>query len=178
MSELTADWVGVLAAAVEARAADAAGGVGVSEVGALLTCLSFGEVGIGELGGVLGLTGSGAVRLADRLERDGLIIRQARRGRSVSVRLSARGRRRAQELRRRRLAAIEFLVGSLSAVEREQLSGLLDKLLHNAGLDAATARTVCRFCDHRRCDGDACPVGRSLRARHEPSVRASCGASS
>lgn len=178
MSEFTADWVGVLATAVDAKVAQAAGGVGGSEVGALLTCLSLGEIGVGELGKVLGLTGSGAVRLIDRLEHDGLIVRQARQGRSVSVRLSALGWHRALELRRRRLEAIEDLVGSLSVNERAQLTDLLDKLLHNAGLDAATARTVCRFCDHRRCDGEVCPVGRSLRARNEPSARATCGASS
>ncbi|MGH2874511.1 MAG: MarR family winged helix-turn-helix transcriptional regulator [Solirubrobacteraceae bacterium] len=178
MSEFAADWVGVLANAVDAKAAEAVGGIGGSEVGALSTCLSFGEVGVGELGEVLGLTGSGAVRLVDRLEHDGLILRQARQGRSVSVRLSARGRRRAEQLRQRRLAAIEQLLGSLSAGERDQLTGLLDKLLHNAGLDAGTARTVCRFCDHRRCDRDICPVGRSLRARKEPSVRAASGVSS
>jgi DNA-binding MarR family transcriptional regulator len=178
MGEFTADWVGVLATAVDAKVAEAASGVGSSEVGALLTCLSFGEVGVGELGEVLGLTGSGAVRLVDRLEHDGLIIRQARRGRSVSVRLSTRGRRRAEQVRQRRLGAIEKLVGSLSVDERRQLTDLLGKLLCNAGLDAVTARMVCRFCDHRRCDGDTCPVGRSLRARNERSVRAVCGASS
>ena len=178
MSEFTADWVGVLASAVDAKVAAAAGGVGRSEMAALLTCLSFGEVGIGELGEMLGLTGSGAVRLVDRLERDGLIIRQARQGRSVSVRLSAGGRRRAEQVRQRRLGAIEELVRSLSIDERKLLTDLLEGLLHNAGLDAATARTVCRFCDHRRCDGDTCPVGRSLRSRNQRSVRASCGASS
>jgi DNA-binding MarR family transcriptional regulator len=178
MSEFTADWVGVLVTIVDAKVTEAAGGIGSSEVGALLTCLSFGEMGVGELGQVLGLTGSGAVRLVDRLEHDGLIIRQARQGRSVSVRLSARGRQRAEKVRQRRLGAIEEIVGSLPVDERRQLAELLDKLLHSAGLDAATARTVCRFCDHRRCDGEVCPVGRSLRARNEPSARARCGASS
>lgn len=178
MSEFTAGWVGALAATVDVKVTEAASGVGNSEIGALLTCLSFGAVSVGELGQVLGLTGSGAVRLVDRLEREGLIVRQARQGRSVSVRLSARGRRRALELRRGRLAAIGDLVGSLSVDERRQFTGLVGKLLHNAGLDAATARTVCRFCDHRRCDGEVCPVGRSLRARDEPSARATCGTSS
>jgi len=176
MAGLIVEWVGALASAVDVEVALAVGECGATELGALLTCLSFREVGVGELGEVLGLTGSGAVRLVDRLERDRLVTRQARQGRSVTVRLSARGRRLAVDLERRRLAAIEDLLAPLSAKDRAIFTDLLDKVLHGAGLDAPGARTVCRFCDHRRCDGDACPIGRSLREHDEPTVRATSGA--
>jgi len=76
MADFAADWLGVLAAAVQVRTAAVSNGAGDSEVAALLTCRSFDTVGVGELGEVLGLTGSGAVRLVDRLERDGLITRR------------------------------------------------------------------------------------------------------
>lgn len=167
-----ADWVGALASAVDAEMARAAGERGGTEIGALLTCSYFPGATVGELGEVLGLTGSGAVRLVDRLERDGLVVRQARRGRSVTVRLSGRGRRLAADLQRRRLAVIEGLLSSLTADERGQFAGMLGKVLHDARLGAGQARRVCRFCDHRRCDGEACPVGRSLRERGLPAPRA------
>jgi MarR family transcriptional regulator, negative regulator of the multidrug operon emrRAB len=175
VSGLTADWAGALASAIDAKVMRAVGDWSATEMGALLTCLSFGEVGIGDLGEVLGLTGSGAVRLVDRLEQDELVARQARQGRSVSVRLSARGRRLAVDLRRRRLGAIEDLLASLSADERVLIANLLAKMLHSAELDAPRARMVCRFCDHRRCEGDTCPIGRSLRERGMPTFSARSG---
>lgn len=167
-----ANWVGALALAVDAEVARAAGDRGGTYMGALLTCSYFAEVTVGELGEVLGLTGSGAVRLVDRLERDGLVERQARRGRMVTVRLTPDGRRQAEDLQRRRLAVIDELLSPLTADERGQLAGLLGKVLHDAGLDPREARMVCRLCDHQRCDGEACPVGRSLRERGAPAPRA------
>lgn len=172
MPELVANWVGALACAVDAGVARAAGERGGTQMGALLTCFYFPGVTVGELGEVLGLTGSGAVRLIDRLERDGLVIRQAREGRSVAVRLSARGRRLAADLQRRRLAVIEGLLSSLTADERGQFAGMLGKVLRDARLGVGQARRVCRFCDHRRCDGEACPVGSSLREQGQPAPRA------
>ncbi len=172
VSDLVANWVGALASAVDVQVAQAAGERGGTEMGALLTCSYFPDATVGELGEVLGLTGSGAVRLVDRLERAGLVVRQARRGRSVTVRLSVRGRRVAEDLQRRRLAVIDGLLSSLTADERRQLAGMLEKVLHNAGLGGAQARRVCRFCDHLRCDGEACPVGRSLREQGQPPPRA------
>jgi MarR family transcriptional regulator, negative regulator of the multidrug operon emrRAB len=176
MDGFTADWAGAFASAVDARVTQAVGGCGTTELGALLTCLSFRQLGVGELGEVLGLTGSGSVRLVDRLEREGLVFRQARQGRSVTIRLSGRGRRLAVDLQRRRLAAIGELLAPLTAKEQALLTGLLDKMLHGAGLDAPEARRVCRLCDHRRCDGSACPIGRSLRQHDEPAARAVPGA--
>jgi MarR family transcriptional regulator, negative regulator of the multidrug operon emrRAB len=134
-------------------------------MGALLTCSYFPNMTVGELGGVLGLTGSGAVRLVDRLERDGLVTRQEKQGRLVTVRLTAQGRQLALDLQRRRLAVINGLLSSLTDRERTHLAEMLSKVLHDAGLSTEQARRACRFCDHQRCDGEACPVGQSLRER-------------
>lgn len=172
MTELLANWVGSLASAIDAQVAQGAGEHGGTVMGALLTCSYFPDMTVGELAGVLGLTGSGAVRLVDRLERDGLVARQARQGRLVTVRLTARGRRLAAGLQRRRLAVIDGLLSPLTQQERTELAGMLGKVLHDAGLPAAQARRACRFCDHQRCDGEACPVGRSLRERGEPAPHA------
>jgi MarR family transcriptional regulator, negative regulator of the multidrug operon emrRAB len=178
MTELLANWVGSLASAVDAQVAQAAAGHGGSAMGALLTCSYFPDTTVGELGGILGLTGSGAVRLVDRLERDGLVARQAKQGRLVTIRLTAQGRQVALDLQRRRLAAINGLLLSLSDPERVHLAEMLSKVLHGAGLSAQQARRTCRFCEHHSCDGEACPVGRSLRERGEQAPRASAEAGS
>lgn len=178
MTELLANWVGALASAVDAEVAQAVGEYGGTAMGALLTCSYFPDMTVGELGGVLGLTGSGAVRLVDRLERDGLVARQARQGRVVAMRLTSRGERLARDLQHRRLAVIDGLLSSLTDGERTELAGMLGKVLHDAGLAAAQARQTCRFCDHQRCDGEACPVGRSLRERGEQAPRVGTEAAS
>ena len=139
---------------------------------ALLTCWYFPDTTVGELAKVLALTGSGAVRLVDRLEQDGLVRRLPSRGRQVVVRLSERGRRLAKRLQCGRLQVIDEVLSVLSAEERRQLGSLLEAVLLRAPLDAERARQTCRFCDHGRCDGERCPVGRSVRARGERTVRA------
>jgi MarR family transcriptional regulator, negative regulator of the multidrug operon emrRAB len=172
MTELLANWVGSLALAIDAQVTQAAAGHGGTTMGALLTCSYFPDMTVGELGEVLGLTGSGAVRLVDRLERNGLIARQAKQGRAVCVRLTAKGREVATDLQRRRVATISDLLAPLTEPERTCLAGILGKVLHDAGLSPEQARRACRLCDHRRCDGEACPVGRSLRERGEQARRA------
>jgi DNA-binding MarR family transcriptional regulator len=139
---------------------------------ALLTLSYFPGTTVGELGEVLGLTGSGAVKLLDRLDADGFTKRYSGNGRQVIVRLTDRGRRQAQRLQHDRLNALERLLRPLTADERRQLSRLVSKLLRHAELPEDRARTVCRLCDHRRCDGDACPIGSALRNSGEAAPRA------
>lgn len=171
MSELLANWLGAVASSVDAEVMRAVGEYDSTAMGALLTCLHFNDVAVGDLGPVLGLTGSGAVRLVDRLERDGLLRRSAKEGRVVKVCLTPAGRRQARKLQRQRLAAIGHLLSSLSPDEQRDLAVILEKVLCGAGLDRRSARTICRFCDHRRCDGEDCPIGRSLRERGEHPAR-------
>ena len=165
MQELLGNWVGALVSMVDMRLAAVGGDHGSTDIGAVLTCFSFPDVTVSELGKVLGLTNSGAVRLVNRLERDGLLARQERQGRVVTVKLTDHGRRLAKDLQRRRLAVVDDLLSSLVLDERQQLAVMLDKVLHDARLEPEQARRACRFCDHRCCDGDACPIGRSVRER-------------
>jgi DNA-binding MarR family transcriptional regulator len=170
--ELLANWTGALAMAVGAVVAEATGKSGRTATAALLTCSYFPDMTVGELGEVLGLTGSGAVRLVDRLEGAGLVRRLERRGRSVTLELTGEGERLAQDLQGLRLRAIEGLLSPLTTKEQAQLAGLLDKVLHGSMFGAQRARRICRYCDHARCDGEACPIGRCLREQGTPAPRA------
>lgn len=172
MPELLANWIGALACAVHDLRTQANARVGDTDAAAVLTCSYFPGTTVGELGEVLALTGSGAVRLVDRLERADLVARQARRGHTVTLGLTGRGRRAAESLQAHRLDAIESLLSALSAAEQDQLAVLVAKVLRQADLNREEARRTCRYCDHRRCDGEACPVGQTLRDKGWPAPRA------
>lgn len=170
-----ANWLGALSTAVDHSIADAGAAYMGSQMSALLTLLYFSDTSVGELGRILGLTGSGAVRLLDRLEHDGFVERHPGQGRSVTVRLTDDGQHLASNLQRRRLCAIEDMLAQLTEDERRQLGTLVAKLLRHAELSPERAKTVCRLCDHHMCEGAGCPIGASLRARGAEPPRANIG---
>jgi DNA-binding MarR family transcriptional regulator len=109
---------------------------------------------------VLGLTHSGAVRLADRLERDGLLRRGAGSdGRTRSLHVTAAGARAAGRLQAQRFAAVEDVLAVLDAGERATLTGLLERMLARITTDGALPGHTCRLCDPDVCGHpDRCPV--------------------
>jgi DNA-binding MarR family transcriptional regulator len=121
---------------------------------------------VDRLARVLHLTHSGAVRLADRLERDRLIERRpGADNRSRALHVTPAGARAAATLRADRFAALEHLLAPLSADERVSLTGLLERLLTALGPDHEAAGHICRLCDADVCGHpDRCPV--TLAARH------------
>jgi DNA-binding MarR family transcriptional regulator len=154
-----ANVLGACALAVTARlrtgAADAA-----------LVALSdwLGGTTIDGLARVLDLSHSGAVRLVDRLEREGRVERRSGAdGRSVAVHLTPAGMAAAEALREAREAALVAVLGPLDAGERAQLTGLLGRLLGGMTPDRAAARRTCRLCDAQACGHpDHCPVTQAV----------------
>jgi DNA-binding MarR family transcriptional regulator len=118
------------------------------------------------LGRTLGLTHSGAVRLADRMESAGLVRRTASgRGRAVALVLTDRGRRAAAGVLARRQAAAEDLARLLGPAEAEALARLAERLLAGMTTDRASALRLCRLCDEPVCGaGPGCPVDRAIGA--------------
>jgi DNA-binding MarR family transcriptional regulator len=115
---------------------------------------------IDTLARMLDLSHSGAVRLVDRLERDGLVERRTGTdARSVAVHLTAAGAGRAQTLRERREAAMLEVLEPLDAADRATLAELLGRLLGGMTPDRSAARHTCRLCDADACGHpDRCPV--------------------
>jgi DNA-binding MarR family transcriptional regulator len=107
---------------------------------------------------VVGLTHSGAVRLADRLEGEGLLTRRpGPDGRSLALALTAAGHAEAVALRAAREATLRDLLAPVP--DRHAFVAALEALL--AGLTAAGAapRRTCRLCDAHACGHpDTCPV--------------------
>lgn len=109
---------------------------------------------------VLGLTHSGAVRLADRLERDGLVERRpGPDGRTRALHATTEGAHEARRLQAERLAALEDVLAPLEPSDRAVLAALLEQLLAGLTPDHAAAGRICRLCDPGVCGHpDRCPV--------------------
>jgi DNA-binding MarR family transcriptional regulator len=118
-----------------------------------------------EIAGAFGITQSAVVRLVDRLESEGLVARRPGEDRRrVSVRLTAKGSRRAKAILTRREQELE---SALTPSERKQLTRLHEKLLGTLPDGVPAARRVCRYCDVHACGHYAgrCPVTRGIDAR-------------
>ena len=115
-----------------------------------------------------GITASAVVRLIDRLEAEGLVERlPGPDRRRVSVRLTAKGQRRAKSILEQRERALDGVLEALTVAEREQLTRLHEKLLTQLPDDVPGARRTCRFCDVHACGHYAgrCPVTQGIDAR-------------
>jgi MarR family transcriptional regulator, negative regulator of the multidrug operon emrRAB len=110
---------------------------------------------------VVGLTHSGAVRLADRLEGEGLLQRRpGADGRSVALHLTPAGGAEAAGLRAAREATLSELLAPV-ADRRAFVAGLEAVLAAVTTAGAAPGRT-CRICDAHACGHpDRCPVTRA-----------------
>ena len=127
-------------------------GAAGSHAAALVSLAHYPGQSVAALGATLGLTHSGAVRLADRLEVAGLASRTATgRGRTLALALTQPGQLAAAQVLARRRAYVERLIGHLNLDEAEQLEGLAGCLLAALTTDRASARRLCRLCDEPLC---------------------------
>lgn len=173
MSSPEANVLGALAAAVADRTAAAvaaAAGHSLSAATALSALQHFLErPTLDDLRRVLGLTHSGAVRLVDRLTADGLVQRgPGSDARSRSVVLTEAGRAAAARVTEARAAALDELVGHLSADERRVLHGLLGRLMGGVVQAKDGGAWICRLCDLEACGRPAghCPAANAAAAKY------------
>ncbi len=141
---------------------------------ALVALLDFTPGGtVGALGRVVGVTHSGAVRLAERLVAAGYVDRQAGGdARARLLTLTPTGLQIARRIRAAREAAVERVLGDLSAAERKALTTLSERLVEGVTADRLRQRAVgetpeggalCRLCDFTACGRPrgACPAART-----------------
>src|SRR5437763_1364124 len=103
------------------------------------------------------------VRIADRLEDEGLVERRpGRDARSRALVLTRAGERAAVAALKTRLDLVDDVLAPLTASERRQLEPLLAKLLAALVEDRWDTRHTCRLCDHATCDDPYCPVDRAV----------------
>ncbi len=117
------------------------------------------------LGRVLGLTQTGVVRLVRRMTEQGLVERRAGPdGRTSAITPTTEGRETARRALAARQASTESVLSVLTAQERQQLTGLLEKLLVGVTSGPGDATRTCRLCDTTACGHESgqCPVTRAL----------------
>jgi MarR family transcriptional repressor of emrRAB len=117
---------------------------------------------------VLGLSHSGGVRVVKRLEREGLVRRDADPddGRAVVLHLTPAGRRAARRVLAARRAALEPLLAPLDDRDAAALERVLERLLAAATGSGEEANRICRLCEPAVCGHpDRCPVTQAALAR-------------
>src|SRR4051812_1707755 len=156
--------------AEESEAAmETAAGVRGAAAPAILALDEFlGSAHVGRLADVLGLTHSGAVRLADQLEGEGLVRRrQGVDRRRVEIALTPAGRRRAARVRRARDRVVQDTIADLDTDQVASLEALLDQLVRTRVATRMERRRAggtgawwCRTCDFSACGRDTgrCPA--------------------
>ena len=87
--------------------------------------------------------------------------------RSVTVRLTPKGRRAAQRVVRARGEVLNGALATLDPDEREQFEELLARVIPNMMRGPGATRWLCRLCDMEACGRDAgrCPAASAARAR-------------
>ena len=124
-----------------------------------------------EIAAVAGVSQPTGVRILAGLRSRGFVQPAARAGRTAPILLTEAGRARASALQAARLAAMSNLLGALTAAELAQFETLADKLLAEATVSRAFARTTCRLCDHPNCLEPECPLGTRASAHERCAAR-------
>jgi len=117
------------------------------------------------LAGSVALTHAGAVRLADRLESEGLIERRAHAtdGRTRALYLTAAGEKACSSVLQARDSVLSRGFAALTQDEQQMLGQLAERMLRAAVRDEPHAYRVCRLCDYSNCPD--CPVDAELKSR-------------
>jgi DNA-binding MarR family transcriptional regulator len=162
MRTVVANRLGTLALGVNERvdvALERATGLGASDNAALVLLGVTPGVTMGGLESALGLSQSATVRLVDRLQQAGHVVRRPGRDkRELALYLSALGVDCRNRILDARLAALEEVTGELAKPERRMLMALLDRLLPELAGDPAAVQHACRLCDRDMCRQRECPL--------------------
>lgn len=139
-----------------------------SAVAATVVLHELGPMGVSRLGHCVGLTQPAASRVADVLERQGLIRRAESHGRERFLELTPEGTVAAQMVLDERARLLDGLLATLSADETALLDRVLGTLLTELYGFVPNSSLLCRYCDRGACtDTAVCPVGQAERDRRQ-----------
>jgi predicted ArsR family transcriptional regulator len=117
----------------------------------------------------MGLTPSGAVRLIDRLESEGLVVRgPGTDGRTRAITLTDRGAAAAAALARARRQVLTTMLDGLAPDELDTLGELLGRMMGNAVRAKTGGAWICRLCDLTACEraDGRCPAATAALAHY------------
>lgn len=163
MDRLT-NLLGVLALAVADRVAgatEAACGAGGAAAAVLVHLSRHPDTSVSDLAAVVGVGGSGGVRLVNRLAAQGLVTRapSPTDGRTVLLRLTGTGTETARRVLHAREEAVRQVVEGLGEDQRSALEQLLPDLLTALPSSRTEVLRTCRLCDVTVCrQAPGCPL--------------------
>jgi DNA-binding MarR family transcriptional regulator len=156
--------VGALALALtdaQRREMARASGLGESAAAAVVTLGEYPGLSVAALAGIIGLTHSATVRLADDLGRRGLVRRSPGGDRrSVGLRLTDDGAALRLRLMAARAGVLRRATEAVAADDRAAFARGVTSVLEALTTGRAAADHICRLCDEGACGRDACPVER------------------
>ncbi len=162
LRRVVANRLGTLALGINERMDSAlarATGLGASDNAALVLLGATPGVTMGALESALGLSQSATVRLVDRLQQAGHVVRRPGRDkRELALYLSALGLDCRNRILDARLAVLEDITRDLAKSERRLLVGVLDQLLPEIAMGPGGAQHACRLCDREMCRKRECPL--------------------
>lgn len=162
--ERLANLVGAFALAVADRVAaatEAACGAGGAAAAVLVHLDRHPETSVSDLAAVVGVGGSGGVRLVDRLASQGLVTRapSPTDRRTVLLRLTEAGTQTARRVLHAREEAVRRTVEALGAEQRSALEQLLPDLVTALPSSRTDVLRTCRLCDVSACrQAPGCPL--------------------
>ena len=134
-------------------------GLGGAAAAALLCVDQEPGMTIDQLATLVGVSGSGAVRLVDRLDGSGLVERRAGTdGRTRHLYVTTPGRRAARRTFQRRNEMLDAILTPLDDNDRRDLQRVTDKMLAGIEDDTPQVAHLCRLCDLGDCPEGTCPV--------------------
>lgn len=136
-------------------------GTGGETAAALIMVGPHPGLSMGELARALAISYSGTGRLMDRLEAEGLVVRETFEGdhRSVVVKLTPAGEAKRLAALAQREVALSDATNRLSAEEIETLGALVTKAFGGMLTERdGQCYRFCRMCDESTCVPTVCPV--------------------
>lgn len=142
-----------------AEATSSSGGMSGAAPAGLAVLLGDPGMSVDAFARTVGVTGSGGVRLADRLASARLVERRAGKdARAVSLWLTAAGEAAAEQVLAARRDVVLAAMSVLDAAEVAALTAIAEKVLAAATRGRDQADWLCRLCDLDVCPSRRCPV--------------------
>ncbi|UHC82757.1 MarR family transcriptional regulator [Pseudomonas sp. NIBR-H-19] len=140
------------------------GGHGLTHESALVAIFNHPNDSIDVLRKVLGITHSGAVRLINTLEQEGLVERHRseKDARTAVLRVTPEGQQRACKVLQARAQVTTQILETLTTEQQQTLTLLLETALGQLTNDKDDARRICRLCNEKVCRARGCPVEMSV----------------
>lgn len=115
---------------------------------------------LGNLQSALSLTQSAATRLVQKLEEQGLVVKEksAVDSRQACLRLTDKGRSEMEKILTNRYSVLQAAVKTLTFDETSQLEKIISKILKFTIQDRQKSDMACRLCDLSSCPQDICPA--------------------